>query len=139
MKEFRLVIAGSRGFNSMKVMTDICDWALKNKVAEGYSDTIVSGTARGADTMGEQYAASNGYTVHRMPADWNAYGKRAGYIRNREMALYAKETDGGCIVFWDGMSPGTKHMINLCVENGLKCVVCEYLSNKVYIADRVLL
>jgi len=76
----------------------------------------VSGTARGADQLGERYAKERGYFIQRFPADWNAYGKAAGYIRNRKMAEYAD----ALIAFWDGKSRGTLNMISLAKECGLQ-------------------
>lgn len=76
---------------------------------------IVSGAARGADALGERYAAERGLAVKQFPADWDRYGRSAGYRRNAEMAEYAD----AAVVFWDGKSKGSKHMINLAKEKGL--------------------
>lgn len=57
MKEFRLIIAGSRSFNDYMLLEQTCDYLLAGKVKAGYSITIVSGTTNGADTLGEQHAA----------------------------------------------------------------------------------
>lgn len=64
--------------------------------------------------MGERYAKERGYAVSEHPADWDRYGKSAGYIRNKEMA---EEADA-LMAFWDGKSRGTMHMINLAKEKG---------------------
>ena len=61
-----------------------------------------------------------------MPANWEYYGKRAGMIRNGEMARYASEdpdNEGILIAFWDGKSRGTKGMINIAYRTGLEVVV----------------
>ena len=63
----------------------------------------------------QQYAQDKGYPVKQFPANWNKYGKSAGYKRNEEMSKYGE----GLIAFWDGKSKGTQHMINLAKENGL--------------------
>ncbi|WP_276914036.1 DNA cytosine methyltransferase [Aneurinibacillus aneurinilyticus] len=55
-------------------------------------------------------------------ADWDKYGNSAGYIRNREMAQSAD----ALMAFWDGKSPGTKHMIDLAKEYGLSVIVVRY-------------
>ena len=47
---------------------------------------IISGCARGADTLGERFAKEFGLEVKKFPADWDGLGKRAGYVRNAEMA-----------------------------------------------------
>ena len=70
---------------------------------------IVSGTANGADKLGEKYALETIFNLKKMPANWDLYGKSAGYVRNEEMAKYAD----ACVCFWDGKSKGTKHMIDL--------------------------
>jgi len=83
---------------------------------------VVSGTARGADKWGERYARRFNYIITKFPADWNKYGKSAGYIRNKQMAEYADHL----IAFWDGESKGTKHMINLATKQGIIVDVIEY-------------
>lgn len=98
MKELRVIIAGSRDFDDFtKLMNSCIDILLK--ITDQHSDLnkirIVSGTARGADQLGEQYAKIIGYEVSRFPADWDGLGKRAGYVRNAEMAKFAV-TDGNC-------------------------------------------
>jgi uncharacterized phage-like protein YoqJ len=76
---------------------------------------IISGMAKGADTIGEQYAHERGYTVERFPADWQQYGKAAGPIRNRQMV----DNADALIVFWDGQSAGTRNMIMMAKKKGL--------------------
>lgn len=68
---------------------------------------VVSGGARGPDTHGELIAKVNSLLCTRFPADWDAHGKGAGYIRNKQMAEYAD----ALIAVWDGKSKGTAHMI----------------------------
>ena len=68
---------------------------------------IVSGGASGVDFYGEAYAHSKEIPLKVFKADWKAYGKSAGPIRNGQMAFYAD----ALIAVWDGSSPGTKNMI----------------------------
>ena len=72
--------------------------------------------------MGETYAQSKGYDVKIMPADWGAHGRSAGYKRNQQMA----DISDALVAFWDGSSPGTKHMINLAKAKGLRVHVVSY-------------
>ena len=88
--------------------------------------TVVCGKAKGSDTLGEQYAKEHGYEVQYFPADWNRYGKVAGYIRNTTMA---KNADA-LVAFWDGESPGTKHMIETAQSLGLRVRVKTYGASK---------
>ncbi len=104
------IIAGSRDNVTQddidQAMTKI-DW----KVSK-----VISGTARGADQFGENWALRQGIPVDRYPADWDKHGKSAGYKRNEKMATMAE----ALVAVWDGESRGTTHMINIAVERGLK-------------------
>lgn len=77
--------------------------------------SVICGKARGVDTMGEQWAIANGIPVEYFPADWERYGKKAGMLRNQEMANEAQ----ALIALWDFRSPGTRNMIYLANIQGL--------------------
>jgi hypothetical protein len=109
---FKLIIAGSREFNDYSFLKDKVDFLLKNVIEDV---EIVSGAARGADTLGERYAMENNFKVKLFPADWSK-GRGAGFIRNEEMAEYAN----ACVVFWMNNSKGTKHMIDVSQKHNLK-------------------
>jgi hypothetical protein len=108
MKEFKIIIAGSRGFNDYNLLSEKLNTLLKNKIKE-YTIVVISGGARGADTLGEVWAAKNKHEFKRFPADWDKYGKKAGYIRNEQMANVADVL----VAFWDGVSKGTSNMIDI--------------------------
>lgn len=120
----RVIIAGSRNYTNYLELVSFCDQVLSGTE----SIEIVSGTARGADSMGERYANERGYKISRFPADWNKYGKSAGYVRNKEMADYAD----GLIAFWDGQSKGTLHMINLAKEKSLMIRIYNFITRDVF-------
>lgn len=130
MAELRVIIAGSRNFDDFSNLKDICDSILENTINK-YDNfdkvRIISGTARGADQLGEQYAKVAGYEVSKFPADWDNLGKRAGFVRNVEMAKFAVENNsvGVLIAFWDGKSKGTKHMIEQAIKYDLKVYVVQ--------------
>lgn len=131
MKELRVIIAGSRDFDDFPKLMNNCNDILSdiaNKNQDLEKIRIVSGTARGADLLGEQYAKISGYEVSRFPADWDGLGKRAGYVRNAEMAKFAVADGnyGVLIAFWDGKSKGTKHMINLAEKKGLEVHIVKF-------------
>jgi hypothetical protein len=114
----KVIIAGSRNFVDYKLLCETCDYMLQNKT----DIEIVSGRAKGADLLGEKYAKERGHKIKEFPAAWDAYGKSAGYIRNEEMAKYAD----AAIVFWDGNSKGSKHMINLAEKYNLRLKVINF-------------
>jgi hypothetical protein len=62
------------------------------------------------------------YQLKLFPADWNRYGKSAGFRRNVEMSNHAD----ALVVFWDGKSRGTQHMIREAKNKKLLLRVVEY-------------
>ena len=131
IRELRIIVAGSREFKNYDLLRDTLmdylDFIDDKDVVHNPSQVkFISGTAKGADTLGEQFAYTYEYDVIRFPADWNTYGKSAGYRRNAEMAKYASEAYGVLFAFWDGQSRGTKHMIDLAKRYGLEIHVVNY-------------
>jgi hypothetical protein len=113
----KVIIAGSRGFSDFQLLFTKCEEILKDKS----EIEIVSGTAKGADKLGEHYASLKGHSVAKFPADWDKHNKQAGMLRNREMAEYSD-----CLIaFWDGESRGTKNMIDLAQSKGLEVHVIK--------------
>lgn len=115
----RVIIAGGREFSDYNTLKRKCDYYLQN-IKEPVE--VISGHASGADALGERYANEKGYKITMFPADWKRYGKSAGPIRNRQMAEYADVL----IAFWDGISLGTKNMIDQAKEKGLKIKIVKY-------------
>lgn len=122
MAHYKVIVAGSRSFSNYDQVKRILD-SYKH---DGNTIDVISGTAEGADKLGEKYSREElGREAIKFPAKWNdlsapnaiiktnSYGKkynaRAGLDRNEEMAKIADH----CIVFWDGKSKGTKHMISM--------------------------
>ena len=128
MKELRVIIAGSRDFNDYKLLKKSAIEIITKKTMLPDLTRIISGGARGADTLGERFANEMGLEISRFIPDWDGLGKRAGYVRNAEMAKFAVEDGnyGVLIAFWDGQSRGTKHMIDLANKYGLEVHVVNY-------------
>jgi hypothetical protein len=119
---YRVVVCGSRDFDDYNFAESCLNWILAKKRNEGYEIVVVSGCAKGADKIGERYAYKQGFKVDTHPADWEKYGKRAGYIRNIEMI----DSCDGVVAFWNGESKGTKHSIDYANEKNVPCVVVKY-------------
>ncbi|MBR3251110.1 MAG: DUF2493 domain-containing protein [Erysipelotrichaceae bacterium] len=116
-----VIIAGTRYFDNYDLLEFSCD-----KVLLGFKNvTVISGGAKGADSLGERYAAKKGFPVTRFLPDWDQYGKAAGPIRNKQMA----EAADILIAFWDGNSRGTKSMIDLALQNHLNVHVIDYTKS----------
>jgi hypothetical protein len=124
MKEFKLIIAGGRDFSDYGLLSRECDKALLRK-AENCKITIISGGAAGADSLGEKYAKERGYEIKRFPADWKNQGKSAGMIRNAEMVKIAD----AAMLFWDGMSRGTKNTKELMERANKPLKIVKYATD----------
>lgn len=105
----RIIIAGSRNCQNYNEL-------LKAIAASGFKpNVVISGTARGIDRMAERWAIRHNISVERYPANWEKFGKSAGYIRNAQMIKKAE----ALIALWDGKSKGTENIINLARKAGL--------------------
>ena len=122
MRILRVIIAGGREFSDFDVLSNCLNAVLGKAYKTGDEVRIISGTARGADRMGEQFAVNSHLEVDRYPADWDRYGRSAGYKRNVQMAKAATHL----VAFWDGESRGTKHMIDIAKELDLTIRVFNY-------------
>ncbi len=134
-KTLKVIIAGGRKFNNYPLLESYCTHVLQNQS----NIEIVSGTANGADMLGEKFAIDHNLGLKSFPAPWNdiegrrentigtrangdKYWKGAGMFRNQQMADYAD----ALIVFWDGKSRGTGAMVNMAKRAGLKVRVKTY-------------
>lgn len=121
MDNFKVIIAGSRGFSNYKLLREECNKFLREKRLT-HNIIIVSGRARGADLLGERYAKDEGFALEVYPAQWKKLGKQASFRRNEQMA----EVADALIAFWDGESHGTNHMIDLMNNKNLEVRVIRY-------------
>lgn len=116
----RTIIAGSR------TITDIMYLRLAMQKCGWTPSLVISGTARGVDTLGEQWAEENNIPVARFPAAWSVYGKRAGYIRNEQMA----DNADALVALWDNVSRGTQHMIGIARSKKLRVFIWTLPTTK---------
>jgi hypothetical protein len=115
-----VAIVGSRNF---KDLTAVVDYVLS--LPEG--TLIVSGGAKGVDSVAADAARIKGLVVREYLADWENLGKAAGFIRNKDIVAGAERV----VAFWDGTSKGTLSSINLAkqMDKPLAVVkVCESCS-----------
>jgi hypothetical protein len=105
-----VLVCGSRDWQDQEMIRQ----ALATLPADS---TVIAGGARGADGLGEQIARELGLKTRVFPADWNEYGKRAGYIRNIQML---DQSPDQVWAFWDGKSRGTAHTIREAKKRGIQ-------------------
>lgn len=111
-----IIVCGSRDFDDYDLLKRVLDDELKALP----NPQIISGGAKGADRLAILYAHRTRTPLHIFFADWDTYGKAAGFIRNAEMLDFAtSEGNASVIAFWDGKSKGTEHMINIAMKKNV--------------------
>ena len=117
----KIAIVGSRTFEDYNAMCSFIEEKLATMEFTSI-DAVVSGGARGADTLAERYAREQRLQMILFPAEWKKYGRRAGFIRNVDII---RECDV-CFAFWDGESHGTQHDIELCEQMNKQCFIYRF-------------
>ena len=107
--EARVLVCGSRDFNDRGLVDAKLD-EVRERLG-GVPMRVISGAARGADRLGADSAARNGVPCDEYPADWNRYGKSAGYRRNEQMLTEGKPHL--VVAFPQGESRGTRMMMQI--------------------------
>lgn len=116
----KLAVIGSREFNDFDLLCQKLDALMQRKEIT----LIISGGARGADSLAERYARDRGIPTQVLKPDWEKFGKSAGFRRNMDII----EACEACIAFWDGESKGTLHSIGLAKKKGVPVKVIEFKS-----------
>lgn len=125
----RTIIAGSRnitGADAARVLSVLDaihaqEFFVPNRLIDPQQwtiTTVISGCARGVDTLGAEWARGRGIPVEEYPADWKAHGRAAGPIRNRAMAERAE----AAIVVRYAESAGSEDMARVARSKGLRLV-----------------
>lgn len=110
----KAAIIGGRDFNDYNLMLEV----LENVAFS----VVISGGAKGADALAKEYALDHNLEYIEYLADWNAYGKRAGMMRNIDIINACDFV----IAFWDGNSPGTKNSIELAKRQNKPVTIVKY-------------
>ena len=115
----KYLVVGSREFYDYDKVCRVLDCIIKK------DGEIISGHARGADTLAERYALEHNIKTKIFPADWNRYGKRAGILRNLEMLDYIENSkeESICIAFWDLSSSGTEFTVKNSEKRGIRTII----------------
>lgn len=98
----KIAVVGSRDYKDLEQVHLVISILPKDTI-------IVSGGARGVDTMAKMSANSCDLIYKEFAADWKSFGKKAGFLRNKRIVEFSDRI----ICFWDGKSKGTKITIDL--------------------------
>ena len=111
----KIIIAGSRHYDDLEIVEE-CMRRSGLKAAE-----VVSGGAKGIDGLAISWALRHSLPYILFKADWNKYGKQAGFIRNQQMLNYAD----ALVVIWDGYSSGTKDILKKAKRMNFKTILLK--------------
>lgn len=100
----KLAVIGSRSFDDKMILEKELN-EVKTSI-----ELIITGGARGADQLAEQWASTNNIPIKILKPDWSKYGRSAGIVRNKQII----ELCDSCVAFWDNQSKGTLSGINYC-------------------------
>ena len=81
---------------------------------------LIEGGASGADCLAANWAIWKGIKHTRVPADWELHGRKAGALRNVQMA----ELDPDLVLAAPG-GAGTQHMIVTAQKRGIQVALLE--------------
>jgi len=113
----KIGVIGSRSFKDYSLLESTL-----NKVSDRLIiSAIISGGAKGADSLAESYANRNGIETIVFKPDWSI-GKSAAAIRNQKIV----ENSDIIIAFWDGISKGTKMTIDIATSKNVKVLKVIY-------------
>jgi hypothetical protein len=113
----KIAVVGSRNFNDYDLLSEV----LFSSVSPN-EDTLISGGAKGADSLAEQFAKENEIDCKIFEAEWDKFGKSAGFLRNEQIVEEAEHV----IAFWDGKSKGTLNTINKAKKKGINPLVIYF-------------
>lgn len=109
----KVLICGSRDWTDVRSIEECID-ELKDQY--GYNLVIIQGAARGADSLARDIALERNLIVESYPANWNQYGKVAGFMRNNEMLEQKPDL---VIAFQKNNSRGTQHTIDSAIKRDI--------------------
>ena len=125
----RVLVCGGRNFNDYGLLTakldDVCypRDADEERTSNSVVTLFITGHCKGADMMAEEYAKDEGIKNDIYPAEWDRYGKSAGYKRNTQMLVEGKPD---LVVAFKG-GVGTAMMVKIAMDAGVNVLDCREL------------
>lgn len=119
-EEYRVIIAGSSGFDDYTLFENKCNHFLSEKI-KTHNIIILSGTSSRISSIINWYSYEHNLITIPFDAEWEKYGQCAGNISNEKMINCADAV----IAFWDGKSKFTKNLIDMAKAKGLPTVVVK--------------
>lgn len=107
----RVLVCGGRNYSNKDRLHEVLD-----ELHLTNDDTIISGMAKGADDLAAKYSVQKQIMLDAFPAQWNKYGKSAGFKRNTQMLLEGKPD---LVIAFPG-GKGTDMMCKIAADSGVE-------------------
>ena len=118
---YSVIIAGSQSFDDYALFEEKCSQTLSEKI-KTHNVIILAGTSYRTQNLIQKFSYENNLIVVPYDAEWEKYGRDAGYKSNEKMIKIAD----ALIAFWDGQSKYTEDLIKSAKNNGLKVKVITF-------------
>ena len=118
-----ICVIGSRSASKEKTFEILDEFFILRKKANiaFYSGGCKKGVDSYIQEYSEHFKDSNFIAI---PANWQKYGRGAGFIRNEKLAKIMSELANSLVIaIWDGVSKGTAHMIEQCKKYNVPCYI----------------
>lgn len=119
LRPIRILVTGSRKWQDVALVGGALEdtWYDASQAYYGHRLVVVHGDCpQGADALAKQWAINNGIPQEAHPADWDQYGKRAGFVRNQQMVDMGADV---CLAFIKDGSRGASHTAARAEEAGI--------------------
>lgn len=115
VNSMRVLVCGGRNYTDYEKLAAVLDELDLN---ERFT-TLIEGGAKGADSLAKNWAVIRDIIVEEYKANWDTYGKSAGWIRNTEMLVKGKPD---LVIAFPG-GKGTHNMIRQATQAGIKVII----------------
>ena len=113
-KPMVLAVSGSRTFDDWDEFSKIMRRWIKRYNGGKFPAELVTGGAKGADSLAMRWANENKIKLTVIRPDWNTYGKAAGILRNGDIV----EACTHLVAFHKGICKGTRDAVEKAHRKG---------------------
>jgi len=116
----RLLVCGGRDYEEKVNAREM----VKKTIAAIRPGLIIEGGAEGADRLAGYAAVELEIPYHTYHADWEQYGRKAGFIRNSQML---KEGKPDLVLAFPG-GKGTAMMVSIALKAGVPVIMGDFMD-----------
>ena len=120
------------------IVSSILETLYNKARVKNYKPVCITGDSDGIDSIAESYTNCVGSDVYVFQADWDKDGRRARYLANEEMFLFAaRKKHKRCVLFWNGENKITLHLLYLAYLYNIQVIVFNYVQRRWMTKDEI--